>query len=165
MVPQEVIENKIYLIRGQKVMLDHDLAKLYGVPTGNLNRQVKRNYDRFPQDFMFQLSKQEFDNLICQFGISRLNWGGFRKSPSAFTEHGILMLSSVLKSKRAVHVNIQIMRAFVHLRRMIAGNKELATKIDILEKRVLKHDGDIRELVRDIRRLTLTKSGKARIGF
>ncbi len=111
LVPQEVIERKIFLIRGQKVMLDKDLAELYGVKTGNLNKAVDRNIDRFPADFMFRLTPIEFKNLIFHFGTS--SWGGTRKLPRAFTEQGVAMLSSVLKSKRAIYVNIAIMRAFV----------------------------------------------------
>ena len=164
LIPVEIIENKIYLIRGQKVMIDRDLAELYGVPTGRLNEQVSRNIDRFPDDFMFQLNLDEFKNLISHFATS--SWGGYRKLPRAFTEHGILMLSSVLNSKRAIQVNIRIMRIFAKLRQMIAGNKELAHKIDLLEKRVFKHDSDIRELVRDIRKLTIEKTGeKLNVGF
>src|SRR3972149_4807704 len=112
------IEQAIFLIRGQKVMLDVDLAKLYGVTTFNLNKAVKRNLDRFPEDFMFQLNYQEVRNLIFQFGIS--SWGGTRKLPRAFTEQGVAMLSSVLKSKRAIQVNIQIMRAFIKLKEMLS---------------------------------------------
>jgi hypothetical protein len=104
-VPQEIIETKIFLIRGKKVMLDRDLAQLYGVTTSNLNKAVRRNIERFPEDFMFQLSKEEFENLIFHFGTS--SWGGTRKLPFAFTENGVAMLSSVLNSKRAVQVNIQ----------------------------------------------------------
>ncbi len=108
LVPEEVILSKIYMIRGQKVMLDSDLAELYGVSTGNFNKAVQRNIKRFPFDFMFQLTKEEFDNLIFQFGTSR--WGGTRKLPSAFTEQGVAMLSSVLHSDRAIIVNIHIIR-------------------------------------------------------
>ena len=131
LIPTERIEQAIFLIRGQKVMLDVDLAKLYGVTTFNLNKAVKRNLDRFPDDFMFQLNYQEVRNLIFQIGIS--SWGGTRKLPRAFTEQGVAMLSSVLKSKRAVQVNIEIMRAFVKLREMIASNKDLAKRLDELE--------------------------------
>jgi ORF6N domain len=111
LLPQELIENKIYLIRGEKVMLDQDLAKLYGVPTHRLNEQVKRNIKRFPADFMFRLDYKEFSGLISQFAISKSR-GGRRKMPYAFTENGVAMLSSVLNSDRAVQVNIQIMRTF-----------------------------------------------------
>lgn len=106
-IPHEVIEQKIFLIRAQKVMLDKDLTLLYGVTTGNLNKAVSRNTKRFPEDFMFQLTREEFDDLIFQFGTSR--WGGTRKLPRVFIEHGILMLSSILNSQRAIQANIQIM--------------------------------------------------------
>ena len=106
-IPDELISSKIYIIRDKKIMLDKDLAVLYGVTTGNLNKAVKRNIKRFPEDFMFQLTKQEFDNLLFQFGIS--SWGGIRTLPYAFTEQGVAMLSGVLSSDRAIQVNIQIM--------------------------------------------------------
>ncbi len=140
LVPIERIENKIYLIRGQKVMLDFDLAILYGVETKYLKRQVNRNKDNFPPDFMFRLTKEEFlrcqivtSNLKSQFVTSKR--GGRRYSPYAFTEQGVAMLSSVLKSKRAVQVNIAIMRAFVRLRKIMATHKDLAQKVDQLENK------------------------------
>jgi len=164
LVPYEAIENKIYLIRGQKVMLDDDLAQLYSVSTKRLNEQVRRNIGRFPEDFMFQLSREEAENLRSQFATS--SYGGRRYLPFAFTEHGILMLSSVLNSQRAIDVNIRIMRTFSRLRQILANNKELSGKLEQLEKRVFKHDSDIRELVRDIRRMTGEKTGKpGKIGF
>jgi len=129
----EVIATKILLIRGKRVMLDRDLAKLYEVDTSQLTRQVRRNIDRFPEDFMFQLTKEEFENLICQFGTS--SWGGTRKLPYAFTEQGVAMLSGVLHSKRAVQVNIQIMRAFIQLKRMLLTNADLRRKIEEIEKK------------------------------
>ncbi len=148
LIPTERIEQAIFLIRGHKVILDVDLAKLYGVTTFNLNKAVKRNLDRFPEDFMFQLTYQEVRNLIFHFGIS--SWGGTRKLPRAFTEQGVAMLSSVLKSKRAVQVNIEIMRAFVKLREMIASNKDLAKRLDELEK---KYDSQFRVVFDAIREL------------
>ena len=129
----EVIATKILLIRGKRVMLDRDLAKLYEVDTAQLTRQVRRNIDRFPEDFMFQLTKEEFQNLICQFGTS--SWGGTRKLPYAFTEQGIAMLSGVLHSKRAIQVNIQIMRAFIQLKRMLLTNAGLRRKIEEMERK------------------------------
>lgn len=129
----EVIATKILLIRGKRVMLDKDLAQLYEVDTSQLTRQVRRNIDRFPVDFMFQLTKQELRNLICQFGTS--SWGGTRKLPLAFTEQGVAMLSGVLHSKRAVQVNIQIMRAFIQLKRMLLTNVDLRRKIEEVEKK------------------------------
>jgi len=131
LMPVEVIENKIYIIRSHKVMLDKDLAGLYGVPTKRLNEQVRRNIDRFPEDFMLQLTKEEQEILRSQIATS--SYGGRRYLPTAFTEHGILMLSSVLNSRRAIHVNIQIMRTFTKLRRMFTGYKELKERIDKLE--------------------------------
>ena len=133
MIPEEMIMSKIYLIRGMKVMLDKDLAELYGVSTGNFNKAVNRNIKRFPDDFMFRLTKKEFDNLIFQIGTS--SWGGTRKWPNAFTEQGVAMLSSVLHSKRAILVNIQIMRAFVSLKRMALTYTELKRKFEIMEKK------------------------------
>ncbi len=133
LVPKEVIENKILLVRGRKVMLDRDLAVLYGVTTGNLNKAVKRRIERFPEDFMFQLSKEEFENLMFQFGIS--SWGGTRKLPLAFTENGVAMLSSVLNSERAAQVNIRIMRTFTKLREMLLTHKDLRLKIEEMEKK------------------------------
>ena len=137
LVPTEVIENKILLIRGKKVMLDRDLAGLYGVLNKSLNQAVKRNIRRFPADFMFQLSKRELGNLKSQFVTS--SWGGIRKLPYVFTEHGILMLSSVLNSERAVQVNIQIMRAFTKLREVMMTHKDLRRKIkDIIIRQETK---------------------------
>ena len=134
LIPHEVIENKIFLLRGKKVMFDKDLATLYGVTTGALIQAVKRNIQRFPDDFMYQLTKQEFTVLISHFVISK-GRGGTRQLPYAFTEHGILMLSSILNSERAVQVNIQIMRAFTKLREMLASHKELRKKIEALENK------------------------------
>lgn len=132
-VPSKIIENRIFLIRGKKVMFDRDLSRLYGVKTMVLNQSVKRNIDRFPEDFMFQLSKPEFENLKSHFVIS--SWGGARKLPYAFTEQGIAMLSSVLKSKTAIRVNIQIMRTFTKIREMIVSNKVLREKIEAMERK------------------------------
>ena len=135
------IESKILFIRGQKVMLDANLAELYEVETKELNRAVKRNFERFPDDFMFQLSAEEFDNLRFQFGTSSLKsqngnskWGGRRYPPYAFTEQGVAMLSSVLRSSRAIQVNIAIMRTFVQLRQMLSTNAELSRKLMAMEK-------------------------------
>ena len=141
---EETIANKIYFIRNQKVMLDRDLAILYGIETKVLNQAVKRNMSRFPEDFMFQLTEIEFQNLKSQIVTS--SWGGTRKLPYAFTEHGVLMLSSVLKSDKAIQVNIQIMRIFTKVRQMLLDTTEL--KIDILQiqKKLENHDKNI-ELV------------------
>ena len=132
-IPQESIETKIIFIRGKKVMLDRDLAQLYGVTTSNLNKAVRRNIERFPEDFMFQLSKEEFENLKFHFGTS--SWGGTRKLPHAFTENGVAMLSSVLNSDRAIKVNIQIMRTFTKLREMLMTHKDLKKKIEAMEEK------------------------------
>jgi len=144
LLSEETIANKIYFIRNQKVMLDRDLAILYGIETKVLNQAVKRNMSRFPEDFMFQLTEIEFQNLKSQIVTS--SWGGSRKLPSAFTEHGVLMLSSVLKSDKAIQVNIQIMRIFTKVRQMLLDTTEL--KIDILQiqKKLENHDKNI-ELV------------------
>jgi hypothetical protein len=161
LVPQEIIESRIFLIKGKKVMLDRDLAALYGVTTGNLNRAVKRNLDRFPEDFMFQLTDQEVKNLIFQFGTSR--WGGTRKLPFAFTENGVAMLSSILNSKRAIQVNIQIMRTFTRLREIIASHKDLARRLDDLEK---KYDGQLKIVFNALRALVAPpRKPKRKIGF
>lgn len=140
-IPDEVVMSKIYQIRGQKVMLDRDLAELYGVTTGNFNKAVSRNIKRFPDDFMFKLTKEEFDDLIFQFGTS--NWGGTRKLPNVFTEQGVAMLSGVLNSDRAIATNIQIIRIFTKIREMLLTHKDLLLKMDELEKRIGKQDGKI----------------------
>ena len=132
-VPMERISQAILLIRGHRVMLDSDLAEMYGVATKVLIQAVKRNGDRFPEDFMFQLSSEEFDRLRSQFVTS--SWGGRRYTPYAFTEQGVAMLSSVLHSDRAIHANVEIMRAFVRLRQMLASNVELARKLASLERK------------------------------
>lgn len=144
LLSEETIANKIYFIRNQKVMLDADLSELYSIETKRLNEQVKRNISRFPEDFMFQLTELEFQNLKSQIATS--SWGGTRKLPYAFTEHGVLMLSSVLKSNKAIQVNIQIMRIFTKVRQMLLDTTEL--KIDILQiqKKLENHDKNI-ELV------------------
>ena len=140
-IPDEIISSKIYFIREKKIMLDKDLAELYGVTTGNLNKAVKRNIKRFPDDFMFQLSKLEFDNLIFQFGTS--SWGGTRSLPNAFTEQGVAMLSGVLTSDRAIHVNIQIMRIFTRLREMLVENLSLRVEVEIIKKKIANQDKSI----------------------
>ena len=165
LIPQEVIENKIYLIRSHKVMLDRDLAKLYKVTTFNLNKAVNRNLDRFPEDFMFRLTKEEAKDLIFQFGIS--SWGGVRKLPYVFTEQGVAMLSSVLRSKRAIQVNIVIMRTFVKLKAILSTHKELSHKLNELERKFEKHEGNIQSIFEAIRQLMAPPPDKPRriIGF
>jgi hypothetical protein len=157
----EKIVNKIYIFRDLKVMLDRDLAELYGVETRVLNQSVRRNIDRFPQDFMFQLTEEEFEILMSQNVTS--SWGGIRKLPYVFTEQGVSMLSSVLKSKRAIQVNIQIMRIFSRLRQMLSTNEELKRKIELIEK---KYDGQFRIVFEAIRELiTEDIKPKRKIGF
>jgi hypothetical protein len=168
----ERIEKSILLIRRQRVMLDSDLAELYGVPTKVLNQAVRRNQTRFPQDFMFQLTQQEFQSLRSQIvtssfksqiAISSADWGGRRHPPYAFTEQGVAMLSSVLRSKRAVHANIEIMRAFVRIRQILASNTQLARRLDALEK---KYDAQFKVVFDAIRQLMAPPEPKKRkIGF
>jgi hypothetical protein len=162
LVPHERIEKSILLIRGQKVMLSTDLSELYQVKPRVLVQAVKRNIARFPQDFMFQLTEEEFSNLKSQIVIS--SWGGLRRAkPYAFTEQGVAMLSSVLRSKRAVQVNIEIMRAFVRLRRILASHAELARKLNVLER---KYDAQFKVVFDAIRQLMTPPAPKRRpIGF
>lgn len=162
LIPQDVIQNKIFLVRGQKVMFDKDLAALYGVETKYLTRQVRRNVERFPEDFLLFLTRQEVTILKRHFGTS--SWGGTRKPPFAFTEHGILMLSSVLNSKRAVQVNIQIMRTFTRLREMLASNEKLRRKIEEMEK---KYDRQFQIVFQAIKELLVPPPSKPKspIGF
>ena len=160
-ISAEYITDVILFIRGHKVMLDKELAGLYGVTTTNLNKAVRRNLDRFPADFMFQLTKEELGNLMFQNGTS--SWGGTRKLPHAFTEQGVAMLSSILRSKQAVQVNIEIMRAFVRLRQLISSHKELTKKLDALEE---KYDVQFKVVFDAIRQLMAPPVPKARkIGF
>lgn len=163
LVPVERIERSILLIRGQKVMLDNDLASLYGVETKKLIQAMKRNVDRFPEDFMFQLNNEEFDVLRSQFVTSKSR-GGRRYAPYAFTEQGVAMLSSVLRSPRAVAVNIEIMRAFVRLRQMLFSHAELARKVNALES---KYDGQFKVVFDALRQLMQPPPGKSKraIGF
>ena len=161
---QDAIEKKIYIIRGHKVMLDKDLAKLYGVSTGRLNEQVKRNKKRFPEDFMFQLLSEEMIFLRSQFATSKR--GGRRYMPYVFTEQGVAMLSTVLNSERAIQVNIAIMRVFVKLREIISTHKELAHKLAQLERKIEKHDIEIESIFEAIRQLMIPPEKPSRkIGF
>jgi hypothetical protein len=163
LIPVERIEQAILLIRGHKTMLDSNLASLYGVETKALVRAVKRNTDRFPADFMFQLTREEFADLRNHFGTSS-SWGGRRYAPYAFTEQGVAMLSSVLRSPRAVAVNVEIMRAFVRLRQMLASHADLARKLDSLET---KYDAQFKVVFDAIRQLMASPEPKPRrpIGF
>jgi len=163
-IPDEVILNKIYLIRSKKVMLDMDLANLYGVTTSNLNKAVKRNIKRFPDDFMFSLTQTEFKNLMFQFGIS--SWGGTRKMPNAFTEQGVAMLSGILTSDRAITVNIQIMRIYIKMKEMLLTHKDILLKLDLLEKQVSKNSKEIRDIFDALKQLIIQPvSPRKQIGF
>src|SRR6266436_6677520 len=157
------VERRIFLVRGQKVMLDADLAKLYRVPTKSLNLAVKRNADRFPEDFTFQLTDDEVAGLRFHFETSKRGRGGRRYLPYAFTEQGVAMLSSVLRSSRAVQVNIAIMRTFVRLRRLMATNRDLARKIEALEKKYDEKFAVVFEAIKQL--ITPPEPPKRRIGF
>ena len=161
-VPVEQIARTIFVLRDQKALFDADLAKLYGVTTGNLNKAVNRNCDRFPADFMFRLTAKEARNLRFQFGIS--SWGGRRALPYAFTEQGVAMLSSILNSERAVNVNIAIMHAFVKLRETLETNRELACKFAKLERHLGKHDEEIAAILEAIRQLMTPREKPRRAG-
>ena len=165
LIPIDRIQNKILLVRGEKVMLDQDLAELYGVQTGQLTRQVRRNIDRFPSDFMFQLTKEESDILRSQSGSS--SWGGRRYAPYVFTEQGVAMLSSVLRSKRAVEVNVQIMRAFVQLRKFLSSQEQFRRKLSALERKLTEHDAHFKTVFEAIRQLMapVAPGEKRQIGF
>ena len=165
--PREIqtVEKTIHLVRGQRVMLDSDLARIYGVSTMRLNEQLRRNKKRFPSDFAFQLTREEFTNLISQFAISRSH-GGRRKLPWAFTEHGAIMLASVLNSAVAIDASVRVVRAFVRLREIISANAELAAKFAQLERRLDSHDEAIAQLFAAIRQLLAPLPEKKReIGF
>jgi hypothetical protein len=164
-IADERILNKIYYIRGYKVMLDQDLAELYQVPTKRLNEQVKRNIGRFPADFMFSLTQEEFENLKSQNATS--SWGGRRVVPNAFTEHGVLMLSSVLNSERAINVNIQIMRIYTKMREMLLTNQEILLKLEQLERQTLQNTEDIQVVFAHLKQLLVPseQANRQRIGF
>jgi hypothetical protein len=164
LIPDEKIERSILLLRGHRVILDADFAALYGVTTARLNQQVRRNIDRFPEDFAFVLTKAEFDDLKLHFATSSSGWGGRRKPPFAFTEHGALMAANVLKTPTAVTTSVQVVRAFVRLREMLATHKELACRLDELEK---KYDAQFQVVFDAIRQLMTPPptTPKRRIGF
>ena len=167
-IPAERIEASILVIRGQKVLLDRDLAELYEVPTKRLNEQVRRNLTRFPEDFMFQLSRKEFENWRSQIATSNpATKMGLRRRPYAFTEQGVAMLSTVLNSDRAIQVNIAIMRAFVRLREILATHKDLARKLDEHERKLGKHDEQFQVVFEAIRQLMAPPPAakRRRIGF
>jgi hypothetical protein len=168
-IPDEAVISKIYFVRNEKVMLDSELAELYGVETRRLNEQVKRNIDRFPEDFMFQLTETEFENLKSQIATS--SWGGRRKLPYVFTEHGVLMLSSVLNSDLAIKVNIQIMRVYTKIRNMLATHKDLLLKFERFETKLADHDDKIMLILEYIRQFEKAKQqeleqmNRPKIGF
>lgn len=167
-IPIQIIENKIFIIRGQKVMIDSDLAQLYEVETRTVNQAIKRNFDRFPQNFMFQLTNEEWQNLRSQIVISSGNYGGRRYLPYVFTEHGVLMLATVLNSKKAIAVSVQIVNAFVKLREMALSNKDLSKRVDELERTLISYarenNTNIEEIFKQLGYLTdVTKPKK--IGF
>ena len=161
------IESLIYTVRGQRVMLDSELAKSYGVTTGALNQALKRNQARFPDDFCFQLSSEELAGLISQIVISKVGRGGHRKLPWVFTEHGAIMLASLLKSPRAVEMSVSVVRAFVLMREHLAAHKGLAEKLSELEKRVSGHDESIQNLFEAIRQMVepVLPENRRPIGF
>lgn len=171
MLADEAVISKIYAIRGQKVMLDRDLAAMYNVTTGNLNKAVKRNLKRFPEDFMFQLTADEFKDLMFQNGISsqpegKGGWGGTRKMPYAFTEQGVSMLSSVLNSDIAIEVNIRIIRIFTKLREMVSTRKDILLKLEQLERKVTAHDEDIQMIFNALKQLlNPPQEPRRKIGF
>ena len=169
MVPDEIVMQKIYMIRGRNVMLDQDLAELYDVETKRLNEQVKRNISRFPDDFLFQLNKEEFNNLKSQFATS--SWGGRRTPPLAFTDYGVLMLSSVLYSDRAIKVNIQIIRIFTKMREMLLAHKDVVSQLEHMQNKLAKHDNNILLIFEYIKQLeqekqyNIEQQDRKKIGF
>jgi len=171
MIPDEVIMSKIYLIRGQKVMLDRDLAELYEVETKQLKRAVRRNIDRFPEDFMFELSKEELADWRYNFGTSSGETMGLRVPPFAFTEHGVIMLASVLNSDRAIEVNVQIVRIFIRMREMLMSNKEILHRLERIEHRMEEHDAQIISILdymgqlEEAKQQELDQKNRKRIGF
>lgn len=164
MIPDEYIMNKVYIIRKQKVMLDNDLAKLYDTETKQLKRAVRRNINRFLEDFMFELTQKEFEALRSQFGTS--SWGGTRYTPMAFTEQGVAMLSSVLNSERAILINVQIIRIFTKMREMLLTNKTLLNKMNELERKVSNQDKNLKQVFDYLRQFIKEKNEpRKEIGF
>jgi hypothetical protein len=163
-IPDEWVVSKIHLIRGEKVMLDFDLAQLYAVETKHLKRQVRRNMDRFPGDFMFELTTRELENLRSQIGTS--SWGGIRYTPMAFTEQGVAMLSSVLNSETAIRVNIQIIRVFTKMRELLLTHKDILLQLEKMEKKLTGHDQDIALIFQYLKKLLEPpETERPRIGF
>jgi len=169
LIPDEVLMNKIFLIRGLEVMIDSDMAELYKVETRRLNEQVKRNIERFPINFMFQLTKEEFDNLKSHFATS--SWGGRRKLPYAFTEHGILMLANVLKSDRAIKMSIRIIEVFVKIREILLTHKDILLRLEKIEQTITEHDSNILIIFEYLKQLEQAKQeqlnykNRKRLGF
>lgn len=165
-VSEHIILNKIFIIRDKKVMIDRDLAEMYGVETRVLNQAVKRNSERFPEDFMFQFNNQDFENWKSQFVISNKEKMGIRNMPYAFTEQGVAMLSSVLNSKQAIQVNIQIIRIFTKMRELLLSNREILLKLNQLEKKLTQHDDDIAAIFNVLKQLLIQKNKPTqKIGF
>lgn len=165
-ISEASIEHKIYFIRDQKVMIDYDLADMYGVETKRLKEQVKRNIERFPEDFMFEMTENEFSNWRSQFVTSNSLKMGLRYKPFCFTEHGVLMLSSVLRSERAVQVNIQIMRVYSKMKDLLAMHKDILLKLEKVERKADKHDEEIKLIFDYIKKLIgQPKERTQRIGF
>ncbi|MEK7645047.1 MAG: ORF6N domain-containing protein [Patescibacteria group bacterium] len=163
---QNVVEHKIYIIRGQRVMVDFDLAEIYGIPTKSLNLAVRRNIQRFPEDFMFQLTKDESQSLRFQIETSKIGRGGSRYLPYVFTEHGVAMLSAVLKSQRAVQMSIFIVRAFIKMREVLATHTDLAHKIEEIERKQKEHGDQLSSVYSVVKRLINPPEGpKKKIGF
>jgi phage regulator Rha-like protein len=170
-IPDEVIMSKIYLIRGRKVMLDRDLADLYGVETKQLKRAVRRNMDRFPEDFMLEMTKQELENWRCQFGTSNKEKMGLRIPPFAFSEHGAVMLASVLNSERAIRVNVQIIRIFNKMREMLMAHKDILLQLEQIQHKLADHDKNILLIFKYIKQLEqkekdeIDQQKRRKIGF
>jgi phage regulator Rha-like protein len=170
-IPDEVIMSKIYLIRSQKVMLDRDLAELYEVETKQLKRAVRRNMDRFPEDFMFELSKAELAEWRSQFGTSNSETMGLRVSPFAFTEHGVIMLASILNSDKAIKVNLQIVRIFIRMREIMISNKEILFRLERMERNMADHDAQIISILdymgqlEEVRQQKQDQKDRKRIGY
>lgn len=166
MIRDEMVMNKIYFVRGQKVMIDYDLADLYDVETKRLKEAVRRNIDRFPDDFMFELTQTEFESLRSQFATSKTGRGGARYLPMAFTEQGVAMLSSVLNSETAIRVNIQIIRVFTKMRELLSTHKDILLQLEKMEKKLTGHDEDIALIFKYLKQLlTPPPTPRNKIGF
>lgn len=165
LVPAEFVERRILSIRGQKVIIDSDLAELYGVETKRLNEQVKRNRSRFPEDFVFQLTREEFENLRSQNATSSVGHGGRRIAPYAFTEHGAIMAANILRSNRAIEMSVFVVRAFVRLRSILSTQAEMLRKLEELEDKVGEHDKALGAIVAAIRQLMAPSEKTSKIGF